>query len=205
MVMIKWTLLALGSYLLGAVPTGVLVARCWSGADIQSKGSRNIGATNVARVVGKTAGIITLLGDSIKGVVPVFAVRSMIGGTDPEVAVGMAVAGLAVFLGHLYPVYLGFKGGKGVATALGVFSIATPQAILPAALVFASTVALWRYISLGSLIGAASIPIFVALFGYDPALVILAGIVAMLIFLKHKPNIQRLLRGEENRLSWLKK
>jgi acyl phosphate:glycerol-3-phosphate acyltransferase len=205
MIMIKWALLALGSYLVGAVPTGVLVAHCWNGKDIQHEGSRNIGATNVARVVGKAAGIITLLGDITKGVVPVLAIRSMMAGTNMEVSIYMAVAGFSVFLGHLFPLYLGFKGGKGVATALGVFLVVAPLAVFPAALVFAVTVGLWRYISLGSLVGAASVPIFVALFGYNSVFVLLGGAIAVLIFLKHRPNIERLLRGEENRLSWLKK
>jgi len=203
--MFKWTLLTVGSYLLGAVPTGVLVARFWGGADLQNTGSKNIGATNVARVVGKTAGVITLFGDIIKGVIPVLAARSLSPGMGVEAATAMSALGLAAFLGHLYPVYLGFKGGKGVATALGVFLAAIPLAVLPSALIFAAVVALWRYVSLGSLAGAASIPIFAALLGYDRLLVILAGVMAIFIFFKHWPNIQRLLKGEENRLTSLKK
>jgi glycerol-3-phosphate acyltransferase PlsY len=203
--MVIWALFVVGSYLLGAVPTGVLIARFWGREDLQSRGSKNIGATNVARVVGKTAGVITLFGDCIKGVIPVLVARSLGPSMGVGTALAMAATGLAAFLGHLYPIYLGFKGGKGVATALGVFLAAAPLAVLPCAFIFLIVLGLWGYISLGSLAAAASLPFSAALFGYHPALVILAGVAAVLIFFKHWPNIQRLLKGEENRLTSLKK
>ena len=203
-IMSRFIFLIIGSYLLGSIPIGMIVARLWSGVDIRSVGSKNIGATNVARSVSKLAGIITLFADAMKGAIPVIAARIMV---DPRVdsMIWVALAGLAAFFGHCCSVFLKFRGGKGVATALGVFLASTPWAVLPALALFIGIVAIWRYVSLGSMIGSASLPVFIALFGYDPMLVIMGAGIAAMVVSRHVENIKRLIRGEENAFSLSKK
>lgn len=184
------------AYLLGAVPFGVLVAKCFDrGIDLRSTGSGNIGATNVARTLGKGAGLLTLLLDAAKGAVAVRLAYAFSPG-DPFLA---AAAGGAAFLGHVFPVWLGFRGGKGVATALGVVLALS----LPAAgilfLLFAAAFAATRYVSLGSLVAAAGLTPAMWLLGAPaPYLVLSAGIGA-LVFWAHRENIRRLAAGEERR------
>jgi acyl phosphate:glycerol-3-phosphate acyltransferase len=190
-----WVLL---SYLLGSLPVGLLLARV-RGRDPRTIGSGNIGATNVMRAAGKTLGIITLLGDSLKGFLPTWlAIRFGL----PDMVV--AAAGFAAFLGHLFPLYLRFKGGKGIATALGIFLAFNYVAVLIDFVVFALLLLKWRYVSLGSLVGAALMP-FILLFLKTPVpapapYIALCVIMAVLTFIKHKDNIRRLLEGSENRM-----
>ncbi len=153
-------LLILFAYLMGSIPTGVVLARFYGIKDITKEGSGNIGATNVGRVAGKKAGIITLIGDALKGAVPILAVMAISGRVEWLIA----AAALTAFLGHIYPVFNNFKGGKGVATALGIFLTISPLSALAAALVFILLVALYRYVSLGSIVTAGLMPVFVGIF-----------------------------------------
>jgi glycerol-3-phosphate acyltransferase PlsY len=182
------------AYLLGSVPTGVILARAFSDVDPRTQGSRNIGATNIYRTAGKKLGIITLLGDILKGLIPVVIGRSAL---DSHFWIG-AVA-LAVFLGHLYPIYLKFKGGKGIATALGAFLALAPLAAILSFLVFAAVVYKSRYISLGSLTATAAFPVFLAFLRSQAIYIPFAVIIGALIFYRHRENIQRLRAGKENK------
>lgn len=186
--------LLLFAYLLGSVPTGVILARAFSGVDPRTQGSRNIGATNIYRTAGKKLGIITLLGDILKGLIPVVIARSAL---DSPFWIGAAA--LAAFLGHLYPIYLKFKGGKGIATALGAFLALAPVAAILSFLVFAAVVYKSRYISLGSLTATAAFPVLLALLHSQAIYIPFAVIIGTLIFYRHRENIQRLRAGKENK------
>ncbi len=187
-------LLLILAYFLGSVPTGVILTKAFSDVDPRTQGSKNIGATNIYRTAGKKLGILTLAGDILKGVIPVAFARGML---DSHFWIG-AVA-LTVFLGHLYPVFLKFKGGKGIATGLGAFlALATLPAIL-SFLVFAAVVYKSRYISLGSLTAAAVFPVFLALFNPHPIYIPFAIVIGLFIFWRHRDNIQRLMAGKENK------
>jgi glycerol-3-phosphate acyltransferase PlsY len=183
------------SYLIGSVPTGIIVAKILGAPDPRTVGSGNIGATNVGRAAGKTAGIITLVGDILKGVlITLFAFYAF---GSP---VAVSLAGFSVFLGHLFPVFLKFKGGKGVATALGIFlSIAPLQAVVALA-IFAAIVAIFRYVSLGSMISAASLPVLLSLSESTIEYVILSALIAIFIIFRHSDNIKRLIQGTENKV-----
>jgi len=141
------------AYLLGSIPFGLVLTKIFGGADIRKSGSGNIGATNVARVVGPAAGILTLLLDAAKGAAAVW----LAGHFAEHRAAPMMLAGVAALVGHCFPVWLKFKGGKGVATALGVFAMLAPLAVLAAAVFFFVVVLLWRYVSLGSVSAAAGL------------------------------------------------
>jgi acyl phosphate:glycerol-3-phosphate acyltransferase len=188
---IIWIILA---YLLGSLPVGVLLARL-KGQDPRKAGSGNIGATNVMRTSGKVLGITTLIGDALKGFLPVWLAMHF-GLTELIVA----AIGLAAFVGHLYPAYLRFKGGKGVATAVGVFLAFNPLAVAFDVAVFILVLDRWRYVSLGSLIGTALMPILLLFFQSPLAYVALSLIMAILIFIKHEPNITRLRAGTEHKI-----
>lgn len=190
---------AVASYLLGSIPFGVLLAKAFSRKNIRQSGSGNIGATNVARVLGKKLGILTFIGDMLKGFLPVF-VGARIFQTQPQVLWAVCLFGFAAFLGHLFPVYLRFRGGKGVATAFGVFLYLAPAVMLTALALFMLVVALWRYISLGSLAVAVGVPIVLAGFSSPLPLILLSIVIGLLIFVKHKSNIQRLCSGTESKL-----
>ena len=186
-------LLLAGAYLLGSIPTGLLLAKA-AGVDIRATGSGNIGATNVYRTMGRSVGIATLVGDCLKGLIPILAAKYL-GMTE----IWVALAGLAAFLGHVYTVFLGFKGGKGVATALGVFLGLAPLAVLIVLGIFIAIVATTRYISLGSITAAAAMPPVVAFLDGRPPLVGVTVVIALLVIWKHRENIQRLRAGTENR------
>ena len=185
---------SVAAYLCGSIPTGALIAKR-QGVAIQEAGSGNVGATNVARTAGKKAGLLTLIGDVGKGLFPVLIIRWL--GLSEIV---QASAAVMATLGHLFPVFLRFAGGKGVATGLGVFLGLAPTAILTALLGFALVFAVFRIVSLASLVAAALTPGLIFLFAY-PRPVLLAGIlVAGLIIVRHHENIGRLLKGEEQKL-----
>jgi acyl phosphate:glycerol-3-phosphate acyltransferase len=195
------------SYLLGSIPFGYLLVRVFRGEDIRQTGSGNIGATNVARSGAKGLGIATLVLDALKGALAVgiasyianYEVRS---GAYPTLIPNqlMAIAALAAVLGHVFPVWLRFKGGKGVATALGVFCVLFPKAVLVALAVFILVVVITRYVSLGSILGAITFPVAAYfLQGSDWLSLVLASGVSLVIVLKHHQNIQRLLAGTESR------
>lgn len=187
--------IALFGYLLGSVPTGVLLTKFFSKVDPRKVGSKNIGATNIFRTAGKALGILTLVGDVLKGMIPIgIAIQS--GVSD----LWIAIAGLSAFLGHIFPIFLGFKGGKGVATALGVYIMISPIAVLIEFLLFAGMVWRWRYISLGSISCATTIPILIAFFRSESqAYFMLSFIIAALILYRHQSNISRLLQGTESK------
>ncbi|MEJ2699915.1 MAG: glycerol-3-phosphate 1-O-acyltransferase PlsY [Desulfuromonadales bacterium] len=185
----------LASYLIGAIPTGVLLTRLTGAGDVRQSGSGNIGATNVYRVAGRRLGILTLVGDALKGVIPVLVAASVL--HFPDLHVGLVA--LAAFLGHCFPVYLGFKGGKGVATALGVYLVLSPLAVLVAFLLFALILWKWRFVSLASISAAAAIPFLVFLFQRSPALLGVSLAISALVIFRHRANIQRLINGTENR------
>ena len=193
-------LLILASYLVGAIPFGLLLS-FRSGVDIRSQGSKNIGATNVARLLGKKMGALTLVCDVLKGYLPMY-VAAMVMQGDAQASLVVALCGAASVLGHMFPVYLGFKGGKGVATALGSFLYLAPLAVLGCLLVFVATVRISGFVSLGSLLASASILLWLYLLDCTGWQLWLAtGIVAM-IWIKHAQNIKRLLSGTEK--SWKK-
>ena len=189
--MVTILLLALG-YALGSIPTGVLIARWQKGVDIRQYGSGNTGMTNVLRAVGKGAAAFTLLGDLAKGIVPVLLAGLWL--TSPW-AIGLV--GLAAIVGHMYPLFAGFHGGKGVATSLGVFLPLLPAPLLIAIGVWVAGVALRRQVSLGSLAAAASLPLVALLWRSPPAYVVCALLAAALIWYRHRDNILRLLAGTE--------
>jgi acyl phosphate:glycerol-3-phosphate acyltransferase len=181
-----------GAYLLGSIPVGVVLSKL-KGQDPRKAGSGNIGATNVMRTAGKGIGILTLAGDILKGLLPTwFAIA------QGQTAIVVATCGLAAFAGHLWPIYLRFKGGKGVATALGLF-LALKPAIIPILFaVFLVVLLKWRYVSLGSLVGTALTPLLLLLFGSPVEYIVVSLIVGLLIYYKHRDNIKRLLAGTEH-------
>jgi len=205
---ISATLLAIpfGAYLLGSIPFGLLLAKLLGGADVRKAGSGNIGATNVARVVGPLAGILTLVFDTAKGTAAVW----LGGRVADDSATWMMIAALAVLLGHCFPVWLKFKGGKGVATALGVFLALSPLAAVSALVLFVLCVAYWRYVSLGSIAAAAAMPLLIYFLWaprHAPPIIVDAGTlaIALLVIYKHDGNLQRLVEGTEPRFSFGKK
>jgi acyl phosphate:glycerol-3-phosphate acyltransferase len=191
--MLMEIMLVIAAYLLGSVPTGLLLGKAF-GVDIRATGSGNIGATNVYRTLGRKVGVMTLAGDCLKGLIPVLAAR-WFGLPD----IWVAAAGFAAFFGHVYTIFLGFKGGKGVATALGVFLGTSPLAVLVAVGVFAIVIGKWRYVSLASISAAAAMPLIVACIDPRPLIIIMTLLIAGLVIWKHRENMGRLKAGTESR------
>ena len=189
------------SYLLGSIPFGYLLVRAFRKEDIRTTGSGNIGATNVVRSGAKGLGILTLLLDLTKGLVAVLIAKHLAPGAPGYPSDLAAAAAAAAVVGHVFPVWLSFRGGKGVATALGVLLALAPRVALSALGVFVVLVALTRLVSLASLVAAAALPVFAMLLLPDRSPVYLGSVffIALLVILKHHANIQRLLRGTENR------
>ena len=185
--------LCLISYLIGSIPFGILLARAQR-IDIQKQGSGNIGATNVARVLGKKAGLLTLLGDVLKGLLVVFGTSLLY-----EEPIVIALTGLMVFLGHLYSIFLKFKGGKGVATSLGLFLYIMPWATLCTVGVFSACLWISGYVSIGSIMAAISLPLFAIYFKLPLPYIYLAAIVGLFTLQKHYDNILRLIEGTETK------
>jgi glycerol-3-phosphate acyltransferase PlsY len=183
------------AYLCGAIPTGVIITNRL-GIDVRKVGSGNIGATNVARSAGKTAGALTLLGDAAKGLIPVLIVRALHLGET-----ALVCAAVAALLGHLFSPFLGFSGGKGVATGLGVFLGLAPAATLLALFFFGVTFAVSRIVSLASLVAAGATPILLLTLSYPWGHVIAGVVIAGLIIVRHQENIARLLKGQEAKFS----
>jgi glycerol-3-phosphate acyltransferase PlsY len=189
--MVTILLIAVG-YGLGSIPTGLLIARWQAGVDIRQHGSGNIGMTNVLRAVGKGAAALTLAGDLAKGLIPVLLACAWL--TSPWT---IGLAALAAIIGHMYPLFAGFQGGKGVATSLGGFIPLLPGPLLIAFVVFAACVAIRRQVSLGSLAAAAALPMAALLWGSPVAYVLYTLMTAALIWYRHGDNIQRLFAGTE--------
>lgn len=183
------------AYLLGSVPMGIIFSRLLGGVDPRSSGSKNIGATNVSRSAGRLAGALTLTGDILKGALPVYLALKI----DPE-PVYVSLAGLAAFLGHIFPIYLGFKGGKGVATGLGVISVISPTAAFLSALVFIIIAFAKRYVSLASMVSAALLPVFLSFLPKGRPYMPAGIVISVFIIIKHRENIKRLISGTENRI-----
>lgn len=186
-------LVAVAAYLLGSIPFGLVIAKAFGLGDLRKIGSGNIGATNVLRTGNKPAAALTLICDVGKGAFVVFIARSLFGGNAAE------MAGFAAFLGHCYPIYLGFKGGKGVATFLGtILALAWPVGLAVCATWLATAAAL-RFSSLAALVAAALSPVYALLLG-QPGFAAGLAAMALLIFLRHRGNIMRLVRGTEPRI-----
>ena len=204
----NWLLLvgiAVGAYLLGSIPFGYILVRLTRGEDVRASGSGNIGATNVARSGGKGLGILTLLLDTFKGWLPVWVVLHLPGmpvANDRQLHVLAAAVALLAVLGHMFTIWLRFKGGKGVATGLGVFLALAPAAVLISVALFAVIFALTRYVSLGSIVAAASFPIILLIREgniFGPWGMALTTTVAVLVIVRHHQNIGRLVNGTESR------
>lgn len=202
-------LFIIGSYLIGSIPTGLILSKV-TGVDIRKSGSGNIGATNVTRLLGKKLGALTLAGDILKAVVPMLAahwyfLRSGLASSPHEVDLAVTLCGGAAFLGHMYSVYLKFRGGKGVATALGVFLVLEPVAAFISLVLFAAVVYFSGYVAVGSLLVAALMTLWIWLLKGLPNHVYLAFFIGVLIWIKHTDNIKRLLEGTEtNWRAWKK-
>jgi acyl phosphate:glycerol-3-phosphate acyltransferase len=194
------TLYLLTAYLLGGLPFGLLLTRWSKGIDIRDYGSGNIGATNVRRIAGNTLGGLTLAGDMAKGFLPVISVHWFLPADHPAVAATLAAAALAAFCGHLFPMGLGFSGGKGVATAMGAYLAISPLAILGVLMAFGLGLGLSRRVSLGSLTASAALPFCVAWTTHCPALTVGALLIAVGIFARHRGNLERVMAGKEPRL-----
>ena len=183
-----------GGYLLGSIPFGLVVTRLGGAGDIRQVGSGNIGATNVLRTGRKDLALLTLLGDGGKGIVAVLLARHFFGET------AAAIAGGAAFLGHLFPVWLGFKGGKGVATFFGVMLTAAWPVGVMAAITWLAVAALMRLSSLAALTAVALAPLFALATDQATPMVVLAAFMAVLVFVRHKDNIARLRTGTEPKI-----
>ena len=184
------------SYLAGAIPFGVIISRKTAGIDITRKGSGNIGATNVAREIGIKWGLLTLLLDLLKGFIPVFIARNYITEVNGFLLI---IISLAILLGHRFSPFLKFTGGKGVATAFGIFLALSPVSAIISLCVFIITVYLSNYVSLGSIVGACIMPITLSILNKPAALIITAFFTASLILIAHSSNITRIIRGEERK------
>ncbi|HPD61282.1 MAG TPA: glycerol-3-phosphate 1-O-acyltransferase PlsY [Thermodesulfobacteriota bacterium] len=189
--------LILASYLIGSIPTGLLLGRAFARIDIREHGSHNIGATNVFRSAGKTLGVLTLFGDTGKGFFPVYLVYAITGSEA-----WTSLAALATFLGHIYPVYLKFSGGKGVATGLGVFLFLAPKVVVFCFGIFGIVLALCRYVSLSSMSAAVALPLFMLFSSpsYPRSYGATAALLAIMIIVRHKENIKRIIKGEEHKI-----
>ncbi len=203
--------LVVGAYLIGSIPFSFLIVKLFAGKDVRHHGSRNVGATNVARTAGKLPGVLALLCDIGKGWAAVAIARWLVArpewpfpaGTLPWQSREMwiALAGLIAVLGHMFPLWLKFHGGKGVATATGVYLALDPRVVAAALIVFAIVLLLFRYVSLASIVTAASIPLLFRFLAGAPFWRIVISIaIAFAIILKHHSNISRLVQGTERRM-----
>ena len=196
-------LIPIVAYLLGSIPFGLLIVKAMGGPDIRSTGSGNIGAANVSRSAGLLPGLLTLLLDAAKGYAAVWLASRWTGGNIRW----MMVAAILAVIGHMFPLWLGFRGGKGVATGLGVFLPICPEAVAAAVVLWLSVVIFWRYSSLGSLAAAVALPVFVYILyaprHAPPEFVTLGTVlISVLVLLKHRPNIARLVAGTESRINF---
>lgn len=193
------------SYLIGSIPTSFLTAKYLKGIDIREHGSGNVGATNTARVVGKLPGLLVLIFDILKGWVCVALIAKLfirLGVTAIEPNTYALMLGSMAIIGHIWTVFLGFKGGKGIATSSGVFLGTAPEIFLIALAIWIVIFVWKRYVSLASIIGAVSIPIMLSVMSYPPSFVIITSIVCAITVYRHYPNIKRLVRDEEHRFTF---
>jgi glycerol-3-phosphate acyltransferase PlsY len=201
------------SYLIGSIPFSYLVARIVGGTDLREAGSRNVGATNVARTVGRSAGVVALLLDIAKGYAAIEVARWIVSRPDWPFAMvsgspfhsremWITLAGLIAVLAHMFPVWLRFHGGKGVATAAGVFLALDPLVVAAAAIVFLIVIVSTRFVSLSSIVSAASIPVFMRFLAHDAPFwrIVISILIAIAVITKHHSNIARLTQGTERRM-----
>ena len=189
----------IAAYLLGSIPFGIMIGRFFGHIDVSKVGSGNIGAANVAREAGVKWGLLTLVLDALKGFMPVALAYHSIGQAVDTTEGLVGIVGMAALLGHQFPIYNRFKGGKGIATGLGVFLALSPMACLFSGTVFVVMVILWGYVSLGSILAALGLPLWLLILGHSKQLVLLSLVIALLITFLHRGNIQRLLQGNERR------
>jgi glycerol-3-phosphate acyltransferase PlsY len=188
-------LFPLVGYLVGAIPFGLVIGKM-VGTDVRLAGSRNIGATNVNRVLGKKLGFLTLICDCSKGLLPMWLAWYLLADTADREAI-IALTGVMAVIGHMFPVYLRFHGGKGVATGLGVFLFLSPTAIVISLVVFLASVQFSGFVSVGSLLASALVPLWLYLLGASKIAITAAAVIAVLIWAKHHENINRLMHGQE--------
>lgn len=188
------------AYLMGSIPSGLLVARGLGGPDPRGQGSGNLGTANVYRALGRKAGALTLLGDAAKGALPVALARLTLSSLGAWQDTGVALVAAAAVLGHVFPVYLGFKGGKAVATTFGIVAVVAPWAALNLVLVYLLALSQTRIFSVSALICAWLLPVAVGLFTDSKAYLLLAGALSGLILVCHRDNLERFFKGEEPRL-----
>jgi glycerol-3-phosphate acyltransferase PlsY len=188
------------AYLLGSIPTGLVVARLMGAPDPRQTGSGNMGAANLFRLLGRNAGVFTLLGDTLKGALPVFLAVYWLTPLGAWHDSAVAAVGLAAVLGHVFPIFANFRGGKAVATTFGVVAVICPVAAVNLVIVYGFTLYYVRIFSVGALVCAWLLPLAVGLFCDSKAYLFLAGILSGLVLVRHRENLLRLSRGEEPRL-----
>ena len=207
--MVNAILLAIASYLAGSIPFGYIIGTVVKGVDLRQLGSGNIGATNAGRVLGKKWGILCMILDALKGLLPVALLpQQFFGSESPWLAHATVLAGVSTIIGHMFPCWLGFRGGKGVATSLGVLAILSPWGLLVAAVTFFSSLAVWRFVSVSSMLAAIGFGTFELVRSMPNPISeakwsqgVFALMVPLLIIVQHRSNISRLLKGEELRLT----
>ena len=184
------------SYLCGAIPFGYIIAKLFKHVDIRTVGSGNTGATNVYRTVSKPLGVLTLILDVLKGFIPVYLVTILM----PDFYWMTISVSFVTIMGHTFTIFLRFKGGKGVATACGAFLAINPVAVLICLMVFVVTLAIFKYVSFASIMAALMLPISLYLLNSLPEIVVFAGMMSILVIVRHTSNIKRLLNGTENKI-----
>jgi acyl phosphate:glycerol-3-phosphate acyltransferase len=187
------------SYLIGSIPWGLWLGRVFKDLDIREYGSRNIGATNAWRVLGPKLGVTVLVLDVLKGAIPVVVLPALLGIRAPSSAVELLI-GAAAILGHVFPAFLQFRGGKGVATALGVFLAIAPAPMIVTLLVGVIIIARWGYVSAASVSGAVLFPLLLWVFGEGPLVLLVSAVFALVIIVRHRANIHRIAEGAESRI-----
>ncbi|MGB2661689.1 MAG: glycerol-3-phosphate 1-O-acyltransferase PlsY [Candidatus Omnitrophota bacterium] len=191
------------AYLVGSIPTAYIFGRILKGIDIRDYGSGNVGATNVFRTVGKTPGIIVLVIDFLKGFLVVTVIPVGLKAVAPDLlmpAYALILMGAAVIAGHIWTVFLGFKGGKGVATTAGVVAGLSPLIFAGCLVIWAVVFAIWKYVSLASIVAATSLPAFAVISGKDLTFVIFCAVLCFVGIYGHRDNIKRLIRGKEKKI-----
>ncbi len=205
----KTFILIVIAYILGSIPNALWIGKVFRGIDIREHGSKNTGSTNAARVLGAKLGILTLILDISKGAIPVtlsfFMKADLLENMTGISSLDPIMVGIFAIIGHSFSLFMKFKGGKAVATTVGVFTVLVPKALLLAAVVFFVIFAVTRYVSVSSITAAISLPIFIFFLYWDVTYTIFGGIIAILIIVKHKSNIQRLLNGTESKFTINKK
>lgn len=205
----KTFILIVIAYILGSIPNALWIGKVFRGIDVREHGSKNTGSTNAARVLGAKLGILTLILDISKGAIPValsfFMKADLLENMTGISSLDPIMVGIFAIIGHSFSLFMKFKGGKAVATTVGVFTVLVPKALLLAAVVFFVIFAVTRYVSVSSITAAISLPIFIFFLYWDVTYTIFGGIIAILIIVKHKSNIQRLLNGTESKFTINKK